>query len=346
MDLIERYVQEVGRRLPRKQRVDVQDELRSLLQDMVEDQAQTKVENADEEVIVHVLREFGNPKEVAASYEPEKQYLIGPQLFPIFKVVVAIVTAVIGSLVLFGITLSVRSSEAFLQDWLTMIIRGIPDFIDSLFSSLTIVVIIFAILERTLPAEAFEDANYDEDDEAWDPRKLPEPSQNKQLSRGELIVGIVVAIFVLNLINFYPQHTGIFYFEEGSPMVLIGLSENFYTNILPWINLLLIVSIIVDLFKLYTGKLTRFVQILDLGTTLLTAVVVYILMTSGPIFGAAIETVPVLADTFNMLLGLGLPILFVIMLLSAAKKVYDLWKMPKTNNSANNGDSKYKSVIN
>ena len=37
MDLIERYVLEVGRRLPRNQREDVQNELRSLLQDMVED---------------------------------------------------------------------------------------------------------------------------------------------------------------------------------------------------------------------------------------------------------------------------------------------------------------------
>ena len=37
MDLIERYVHEVGRHLPHKVRKDVQDELRSLLSDSLEE---------------------------------------------------------------------------------------------------------------------------------------------------------------------------------------------------------------------------------------------------------------------------------------------------------------------
>lgn len=342
MDLIERYVQEVGRRLPRSQREDVQDELRSLLQDMVEDRAQTKVEKADEAIIVDVLLEFGNPKEVAASYEPEKQYLIGPQLFPIFKMVVSIVTAVLAALVLSGITLSVRSSDTFLQSWLSLIINGVPDFIDSWLRSLTIIVIIFAILERTLPAEAFDDEAY-ENEESWDPHKLPEPDKSKEISRGESIFGIVFSIFILNLINFYPQHAGIFYFEESSLTVLVSLSDNFYDNLLPWLNLSLIASILIDLFKLYTGKKTQLVQLLDLGNTLFSAVVIYVLMTGGPIFGMNqavlasqatgaelnVDVITALSDTFNTLLELVLPIVFVITLLVAVKKAYDLWKTPK-----------------
>lgn len=39
MELIERYVHEVGRRLPKKQRADVEAELRSLLMDALEARA-------------------------------------------------------------------------------------------------------------------------------------------------------------------------------------------------------------------------------------------------------------------------------------------------------------------
>lgn len=341
MDLIERYVLEVGRRLPRNQREDVQNELRSLLQDMVEDRAQTKYEKAEEDEIVSVLLEFGNPKDVAASYKQDKQYLIGPQLFPIFKIVVTVVTAVLGGVVLLGITLSVRSSDAFLQDWVTTIFKGIPDFLDSWLRSLTIITIIFAVLERTLPEEAFDEESY-EDDESWDPRKLPASDQKKKIGRGELIFGIAFSLFIFILLNFYPQRAGIYYFENDAFVVLLSLSENFYNNLLPWLNALLIISIVVDGYKLYTGKKTRLVQMLDLGVTLLTAGVVYILMTGGPIFGvndalaaagdsnaiANSELVSVLSDTFNTLLGLGLPVAFVILLLSAVKKSYDLWHMP------------------
>ena len=87
MDLIERYIAEVGRHLPRKQRVDVQTELRSLLQDMVEDRAQTKVEKADEEIVTAVLLEMGPPQKVAASYQSRPEYLIGPQLYPVYRFV-------------------------------------------------------------------------------------------------------------------------------------------------------------------------------------------------------------------------------------------------------------------
>ena len=48
-----------------------------------------------------LLKEFGSPKEVAASYQPKDQYLIGPELFPIFRLVTLIViAAVLGSLLL------------------------------------------------------------------------------------------------------------------------------------------------------------------------------------------------------------------------------------------------------
>ena len=68
MNLIDRYVHQVGKRLPKKQRTDVEAELRSLLSDMVEDRAQTKVNKADEEIIVDVYIGYDR----ASLFEPTR----------------------------------------------------------------------------------------------------------------------------------------------------------------------------------------------------------------------------------------------------------------------------------
>ena len=57
MSLIDRYIHEVGRHLPRKNRSDIQAELRSLLTDSLEDRAGTKTSEAD---VAALLKEFGS----------------------------------------------------------------------------------------------------------------------------------------------------------------------------------------------------------------------------------------------------------------------------------------------
>ncbi len=338
MDLIERYVQEVGRHLPRKQRTDVEAELRSLLQDMVEDRAQTKVEKADEAIIVEVLKEFGHPKKVAASYQPQAQYLVGPQLFPYFKMAVTTATAVLGIIMLAGVTLSVRNSDAFLRDWISVIIRAIPDFIGVAISTFAIIVVIFAVLERTLPEDTFDE----KEEETWQPQDLPAVGKGKDVVRGGLVQGVAFSVIFLVLLNVFPEWAGIIYGNDELVIAVPLLSANFYANLLPWVNLWLLVSIAVDVYKLRLGRQTRRVMALDLGVTLLTAVIIVILMTNEPIFGVnqellalhgnEVAEVPgrlsVLADTFNTLLSVGLPVLFAVQIILAGKKGYELWQMP------------------
>jgi len=88
MNLVDRYVNEVGRRLPRKQREDVKMELRSTLEDSLEDRVDGEPSEEDVEA---VLIEFGSPEKVAASYQPSGQYLVGPDMFPFFKIVIGAV---------------------------------------------------------------------------------------------------------------------------------------------------------------------------------------------------------------------------------------------------------------
>ena len=67
MELIERYLQEIGRHLPANKRADILSELRSSLDDSLE--ARTNGQPS-EEAIVQIIKEMGAPRKVAASYYP------------------------------------------------------------------------------------------------------------------------------------------------------------------------------------------------------------------------------------------------------------------------------------
>ncbi len=326
MNLIERYVHEVGHNLPRSQRADVEAELRSLLQDMVEDQAQTKVDKADEETIVTVLEEFGSPKAVAASYQPEKQYLIGPKIFPLFKLVFSIVAIVITILTAIGIGISVSGSATFLQDLIRTTLWSLPDYFGTLIKILGSIVLVFAVLERVLPEEEFD---LDEDEE-WNPRDLPQIDDSSRISRTELIAETVFDLILLTLLNIFPQWVGIIYFEGDQVQTIPFLSQNFYDVLLPWINLLLVVSVGFNVYQLHVGRKTKTVRWLDVGQDLLTAVAIYMFITRGPIFSSAnvSDGFNNLASALNTLARIGLPVLFIIILASAGKKVYDIWRQP------------------
>jgi hypothetical protein len=71
MNLIDRYITEVGKHLPRKNRADIEAEIRSTLEDMLEERTQGEGP-ADEAAIMNLLKEYGSPREVAATYKTHR----------------------------------------------------------------------------------------------------------------------------------------------------------------------------------------------------------------------------------------------------------------------------------
>src|SRR5574342_403136 len=147
MNLIDKYIAEVGKHLPRRQRADIEAEIRSTLEDMLEERKQDK-DPADEVAVMELLKEYGSPREVAAKYKTH-QYLIGPRLFPLFEMVIRIVFAVVAGASLIGLGVGLTKTgltgPAFvstLRDWLGGLLGGLI----AAFGNVTLV---FAILERT-----------------------------------------------------------------------------------------------------------------------------------------------------------------------------------------------------
>ena len=332
------------KKLPKTQRKDVENELRSLLQDMVEDRAQTKIEKADEDIVKDVLLEFGSPETVAASYRDDKQFLIGPQLLPTFKLALMLITMAIAGLWLLGIVVAAfGSSENVLLKFVSLTINSIPEFANSFIGILGVVVVIFGIVERVLPEESTKE------EAEWNPRDLPEINDSTQINRVDLIISSFFTIALLVYLNGFSE-PAMMKVEDGKMFFvpMMSLSPHFYESLLPWLNLLLASCLGVNLYQLFLGRKTITVKWMEIGTTLLTAVVAYIFLTNGPIFGFASEFIvelqsnaaePVAAldsvETLNQLLNSVIRVILIatvfIELFSAGKKIFQLTQEPNRN---------------
>lgn len=248
MELVDRYVVAVGRHLPSKKRADIQAELRSSLVDSLEARAQGNPSEVD---VVALLKEFGPPEKIAASYWPEGQYLIGPRLFPLFRLVagIALAAIVIAQLVALGAAL-VFDPQAF-PGW-----TFLGDIIGSVFSALGVIVVVFALLQ-------YFDVRPEAEKEEWDPRSLPAIEQPDQVRRGDLVVEITFSLIFLAILFFLPDRLG-FVIYPGGEIVLNPLLPAF----LPWIGLALLLSVALDVFLLWRGRWEIWSRLAKIGVNL------------------------------------------------------------------------------
>lgn len=187
MELLDRYLQAVRFWLPRKQQDDIIAELGDDLRSQIEDRESSFGRPLNEDELVALLKQAGNPLWVAGRYQ-KQQALIGPVLFPLYSFVLKIVA--LGYLVpwfLVWIVLTVFvPSHPSTNPALTLIGRW-----GSLWTTTVIifgtVTLAFAILERIQSAVSAL--------QRWDPRKLPRVVRPKnRVSRVESVFGLVFSI--------------------------------------------------------------------------------------------------------------------------------------------------------
>ena len=258
MTLIDRYIHEVGRYLPRQNRSDIQVELRSSLVDALDDRFGA---DPTEDEISEFLVEFGPPKTVAASYYPKGQYLIGPELFPLFRMVVGIaLAAVLGAqLLAWGVATFIAHETISLLEMIAGLVNSIP-------MSFGWVVLVFAILQRF-------DVRPDMEDEPWEPESLPQISDEEPVKRGERIFGIVVASVILALLFIFRHRIGFWVFPGGQ-----FFANPVISKYIGWISLSLLVGIGLDVYLLWQGRWSLASRGLKIAANVLSIVVLYLLV--------------------------------------------------------------------
>ncbi len=258
MSLIDRYIHEVGRHLPRNNRADIQAELRSTLVDALEDRAGAEPSEAEE---AELLKEYGEPRVVAASYHPEGQYLIGPDLYPLFKLVAGItLAAVLGSqLLAWGIALLAGQGTFSPLQALEGLLTALP-------SALGTVVFVFFLLQR------FE-VRPDIVDQEWDPTGLPAIDEVEPVKRGELIFGIIMQIAILVLLTIFPQWIGFVVYPGGQ-----FFSNPVIQQYVVLISVSILISLGLDIYLLWQGRWVFSTRIAKLGVNLLSITVLLLLI--------------------------------------------------------------------
>jgi hypothetical protein len=291
-NLIDTYVSEVGRRLPKKTRLDIEAEIRSILQDMLEERSQKTGKPVDEEMTLEVLKSYGAPEKVAATYLGER-YLIGPRLYPIFMTVMRIVLIVTGVLAAIGLGIAVYQTTLTPLNAFETIVKAIANFVTSAFTALGNIVIIFAIVEWALyRAGGKLDIKGLPIEKEWDPRSLTKLSAPNQVKMGETIVEIVGCFVAIVIFNFYPQIIGFtpsLNGVVGSGNWAIGfgnltfvplLSEAFF-QFVPYMTLVWALTIILDIVLLRMGHWNTVARINLIGLKVVNIIIAAVML-GGP----------------------------------------------------------------
>ncbi|MEA4964916.1 MAG: hypothetical protein VB055_03700 [Oscillospiraceae bacterium] len=194
--LIERYVYDVTRRLPEKDRKDVGKELKSNIYDMLPDRA-------EEAEIKAVLYELGAPASLAEKYRQKPRYLISPAMYDDYVRVLKWVLPLVGVVVLvigmiLGAIDAIKDGMVDFSVFMSSLLKnGISMGVSAVFQALVWTTVGFAIAERSGARE-----NKGSKQE-WTIEALPDilPNDNVRIplsdSIPELVLTVIFSVVVI-----------------------------------------------------------------------------------------------------------------------------------------------------
>ena len=300
-ELVERYVHQVGRYLPNKEREEIQAELRSQIQDQLDDRYEGAPTQAD---VAAVLKELGDPRRIAASYGGE-QYLVGPDLYPVMMMVlrrgwvivppVAVLVHLLA--VLFG------NESGTLIDLLLQAAAGAFQ-ATAIFTG--IVVLIFAILQHS--GESLDEITGN--DKGFDPLALPEVNDPAEVDRFESIFGMAFGVFALMVMIYFLRVGGLtLQFNLGEPVNVIPVPK-------PWLVGLIAIGaaqMVLQLVALLRGRWNVALWLVNKALDLVGAVALSFVLWL-PLAEQLYAAVPALADV--PLIGRGAEAILVLSLIA------------------------------
>ena len=280
-DLVKRYLYDVVRRLPEKQREDIEKELRSLIEDMTEARMEETGE-AREKCIKEVLNELGNPAKLARSYRGENACLIGGEYYDnyCFVLKVVLICAGVGlliSAVVSSIVQIVQAQMPVKEIWVENMasIGNIPMVLIQIFGIITL---IYAIVERN-------QVKMNDKEVCWTLEKLPEiPYKKAIISRGDSVVELVFNVIMFVLFLFAPQLMGA-WIEVDEGIVAVPLFNlSIWNQVLPLFLLCIAAGFVDALVKLVAGRYCYSVMVVNLMMNTVNFLVSYVIFKIFPIW--------------------------------------------------------------
>lgn len=303
MELIDRYAHEVGQYLPSRLRSDVEAELRSLLAESVEGRARAAGRPADDGLAAEVLRAFGTPREAAARYAPEPQYLVGPRLYPTYRaalrIMVPILAAIVLTLVVIGQFRHPSGSPS-----MAPFIRATASFLSALLLNFGVMTLIFALVERATQTREAVGA-------PWDPATLPPVNDPDRISSFGRIFALYAIAALALLFNFFPDWVAVFVFTNGDSRVYPLLTQDF-GRYMPVIDTWWALAFALNLVVLRQGRWRPATRWAYFGLEVFNAVILLLIVTGPPVFH------------YDLLAKLVLQVFIVVSVIKACEALYRL----------------------
>jgi len=274
MNLIDTYIEQVGDNLPRKDRDDILKEIRSILEDTLESRSLAEGKAVDEAMTVAVLKEFGTPKKVASAYLPAR-YLIGPRLYPTFLLVTKVALGIVLLVGIVTTTVTMFQQPMTIDAGVKYVIEKLMEMFGSMLSILGNLVFIFAIVEWAMSHDRTEK------DGVWDPRSLIGKENRDVVKPWSQVPDIILTMIALLLFNVFASRLGFTLNDaSGNPVFFPAISGIFY-RYLPWLNLIWILSIILNLVLIRLGKWQTWIRWSQIALDIC-GTVILVLMVTGP----------------------------------------------------------------
>ena len=147
------------------------------------------------------------------------------------------------------------------------------------------------------------------------------------------IEGIIFNIIALVIFNFFPQVLSVRFLQDSSWVVFPVLSERFF-QILPWINVIWILGIFLDVLLIYQKRRTWFTYIFEMLIRVFGITIAIILLTGPAIItlsaevltGLAIpgETAELLINIINVIVVIAFINFILVSIYEIGKTIYDL----------------------
>lgn len=195
MTILDRYLYAVRTNLPNDRRDDIAAEIGDELQSQIDERESELGRPLTEDEQAAIVKAYGHPAVVAARYA-KVQYLIGPELLPLYWSVLRIVLTVVVAVEL----LAGAAASILLHDG-QHFFAALGDAVSSLVWIFSIVTIAFAFGERA-QADGARPLRFSP---RWDPRRLPVPGAQLPVPRfsalAEFIANFLVLLVLLDAPN-------------------------------------------------------------------------------------------------------------------------------------------------
>ncbi|MCM1988889.1 hypothetical protein [Oceanirhabdus seepicola] len=284
MDFINRYVYAVTKSFAEKQREDIEKELRANIEDMIE---QNQGPESYEEKAKKVLLELGDPEVLADDYRGSKRYLIGPQYYETYILVLKIVIGAVFA----GISIAIFVESFFLVNenigsiTAENITKITTNYFAALFSGVlqafAWTTIAFMIAERKntkINKEHLEKSK-------WNLSKLPAvPDKKAGISLSNSIFRIIFATIFYTILYSAPQFFAV-YLSRGNETIGIPV---FNLEVLQGYRVLimsiLILSILIEMLKIYYRRWMLKLSVIHVILTVIATVLALIIVTDSSVW--------------------------------------------------------------